>query len=191
MIALIGNRPVIQVGRYQVHDYDTGWLGDALRRAARAADREDFPCLDEIQQGIEYYLETRCSLQLLPLQELFDRLRRLLETIGCRPLAEHLEPLAPPVTLCLETLAHEAGDGFELAFFQLLRDEIDDLRQAGAEEVRFVRLRESALHLCHADDWNDRCDQFLSEVRSFLHLHDRTRDGINRIAFRAEDGCLD
>ena len=31
MISLIGNRPALQIGRYQVIEYDTGWLDDALR----------------------------------------------------------------------------------------------------------------------------------------------------------------
>ncbi|MBB5352658.1 hypothetical protein HNR46_002906 [Haloferula luteola] len=186
MIALIGNRPVIQVGRHQVHDYDTGWLGDALRRAARAAEREDFPCLDDIQRGIEEYLESRCSLQLLPLHELFDRLRRMLETIGCRPIAEKLEPLAPPITLCLETLALEVGQAFELGFFSRLREELGELRRAGAEEVRFIRLRESVLKLRSVEEWDAECDALVHEVRDFLRLQDKELRGNRPFAFRVE-----
>ena len=65
MITFIGNRPALQIGRYQVIDYDTIWLDEALRRAARAAGCEDFPFVDEIRGGIVKYLETRCSLKLL------------------------------------------------------------------------------------------------------------------------------
>ena len=186
MIAIVGNRPVIQVGRHQVHDYDTGWLGDALRRAARAAEREDFPCLDEIQRGIEEYLEERCPLQLLPLSKLFERVRRMLETVGCRIIAEKLKPLAPPITVCMETLARESGQGFELAFFTHLQSELAVLREEGAEEVRFVRLRESVLHLCNSGGWNKDCELLLAEVRSFLHQHDRDAEGRRRIAFEIE-----
>ena len=70
MISLIGNRPALQIGRYQVIDYDTEWLDDALRRAARAADHEDFPFVADIRSGIVKYLETKCPLKLLQLEDL-------------------------------------------------------------------------------------------------------------------------
>jgi hypothetical protein len=187
VIALIGNRPALQVGRHQVHDYDTAWLDHALRRAAAAADRHDFPFLDEIRQGVEEYLESRCPLKLLPLGALYERMRRMLETIGCDTIAEKLEPLAPPVTLCLEHAARAAGNGFELAFFEHLRSEIEDLRSAGAEEVRFTRLRESILLLRKCETWDASCDELLSEVRAFIHRHHREdRSRPRRVSLRVE-----
>ncbi len=175
MISLIGNRPAIQVGRYQVLHYDTSWLGDALRRAAAAAQRDDFPFVDEIRKGIETYLETRCPLRLLPLEDLFARLRHMLNRIGCEGIAEKLEPLAPPVTLSLAGAAREAGNGFELAFFETLRRELAHLREAGAEEIRFTGLRESAQLLCGAEKWDARCDALYADIRTFLGNFDRDR----------------
>lgn len=175
MIALIGNRPIIQVGRHQVHDYDTHWLGDALQRAAQAAEREDFPFLDEIRCGVEEYLETKCSLELLSIDALYQRVRAMLEKIGCTQIAEKLEPVAPPVTISLEEAAREAGNGFELAFFSQLQKEIAHLGEAGAEEVRFTGLRESVQLLSGSPDWDQNCDRLLTEIRSFLHRHDRER----------------
>ncbi|MEM1085111.1 MAG: hypothetical protein AAGI48_13445 [Verrucomicrobiota bacterium] len=176
MIALIGNRPAIQVGNHQVHDYDTAWLGHALRRAAEAADRRDFPFLEEIRQGIEEYLESRCSLSLLPLPTLFDRMRKMLVKIGCDLIAEQLEPVAPPVTLSLTHAARSAGNGFELAFFERLRGELAELRLAGAEEIRFTGLRESVLILHGSEIWDSRCEQLLEELRSFICSHHRDFD---------------
>lgn len=173
MIALIGNRPAIQVGKHQVHDYDTDWLGHALERAAAAADTQDFPFLEEIRKGIEEYLESQCSLRLLPLPKLFERIRRMLEQIGCKMIAEKLEPLAPPVTFSLQHAAHSAGNGFELAFFETLRNELQELRSAGAEEVHFTGLNEAILHLCGGGKWNQQCDLLLTEIRSFLWNQNR------------------
>lgn len=186
VIALIGNRPIIQVGRHQVHDYDTRWLGDALQRAAQAAEREDFPFLDEIRCGIEEYLETKCSLELLSLDSLYERVRKMLERIGCNLIADKLEPLAPPVTISLEEAARQAGNGFELAFFTHLRDEISHLSEAGAEEVRFTGLRESVQLLSGAPEWNSNCDRLLTEIRSFLHRHDRDRQRLHLDSERSE-----
>jgi hypothetical protein len=172
VISLIGNRPALQIGRYQVIDYDTKWLDSALHRAARAANHEDFPFVADIRSGIVQYLETKCPLKLLPLDDLYDRMRRMLVRIGCEKIAEKLEPLAPPVTVSLVRAAMEAGNGFELAFFEMLRSELANLRAAGAEEIRFTGLKESAMILRGATKWNKRCQALLNEIEIFIHDRD-------------------
>jgi hypothetical protein len=168
VISFIGNRPALQVGTHQVLDYDTAWLEDALRRAARAADHEDFPLVSEIRHGVELYLEHKCALRLLHLGELFERMRKMLVKIGCERIAEKLEPLAPPLTVSLIHAANAAGNGFELAFFENIRAEISALRDAGAEDIRFIGLRESTLILRGEGKWNRRCDSLHAEIQAFL-----------------------
>jgi len=180
VISLIGNRPALQVGRYQVIDYDTAWLGDALRRAALAAEREDFPFVEDIRSGIAQYLETKCPLRLLPLAELFSKMRKMLETIGCETIAEKLEPLAPPLTVSLLPAAKEAGNGFELAFFERVRAELDELRREGAEEIRFTHLKECALMIRGAEKWDKHCAQLEEEIVGFLRACDRDQDDFDR-----------
>ncbi len=168
MISFIGTRPALQIGRYQVIEYDTAWLDAALKRAASAADHEDFPFVADIRNGVIQYLETKCPLRLLRLEDLYERMRRMLVKIGCQRIAEKLEPLAPPVTVSLVRAALEAGNGFELAFFEMLRAELADLRAAGAEVIHFTGLRESALILRGTDKWCRQCDRMLAEIESFL-----------------------
>ena len=172
MIALIGNRPALQIGRYQVIDYDTVWLDVALERAVRAADHEDFPFVNDICSGVVQYLETKCPLKLLPIEDLFSRMRKMLIKIGCERIAEKLEPLAPPVTVSLIRAAMDAGNGFELAFFETLRFELGELRAAGAEEIRFTGLRESALILRGRSKWNKSCEGLYDEIYSFISAWD-------------------
>lgn len=169
MISFIGNRPALQIGPYQVLDYDTVWLEDALRRAALAADHEDFPLISEIRNGVELYLENQCALRLLRLEDLFDRMRKMLEKIGCGPIAEKLRPLAPPLTVSLVEAARSAGNGFELAFFETIRSELTQLREAGAEEICFTGLRECAMILRGKTKWNRQCETLLVEISAFLH----------------------
>ncbi len=172
MISLIGNRPALQVGRYQVIEYDTAWLDVALKRAATAAEHEDFPFIPDIRSGIVQYLETKCPLKLLHLEDLFDRMRKMLIKIGCERIAEKLEPLAPPVTVSVVRAAIEAGNGFELAFFETLRTELSELRMAGAEEIHFIGLRESSLILRGTAKWNKHCESLLCEIEAFLKAWD-------------------
>ena len=158
MIAILGNRPALQVGHHQVIDYDTAWLDTALQQAARAANREDFPFLPDIRNGVVEYLECKCPLKLLKLEELYDR----------ESIANELEPVAPPVTVSLVAAAMEAGNGFELAFFEKLRQELSQLRAQGAKEIRFTGMRESSLILRGSEKWNRHCDRLLGEIELFL-----------------------
>jgi hypothetical protein len=180
VISFIGNRPAIQIGRYQVIDYDTTWLDVALKRAALAAEHEDFPFVKDIRTGIVQYLETKCPLKMLSLEDLFEKMRRMLIKIGCERIAEKLQPLAPPVTISLVRAAMEAGNGFELAFFETLRSEIGDLRNAGAEEILFVGLRESAMILRGASKWNKHCEALLQEIQAFVSAWDRDHEPADR-----------
>jgi hypothetical protein len=173
VISFIGNRPALQIGRYQVIDYDVAWLDAALRRAAQAADREDFPFIEEICEGIVQYLETKCPLKLMHLEDLYRRLRKMLVKIGCEPIAEKLEQLAPPVSVSLARAAVEAGNGFELAFFEALRAELAALSEAGAAEVRFTGLRASVLILRGVEHWDKGCEGLLLEIQSFIAAWDR------------------
>lgn len=173
MISLIGNRPALQVGRHQVIDYDTAWLQDALKRAAEAANQEDFPFLDDIHNGVVEYLETKCPLKLLELESLFERVRRMLVMVGCEGIADKLEPQAPPVTVSLVEAARRAGNGFELAFFESLRAELLELKQAGVRDIHFTGLRESSLILRGCEKWNKRCEALLEEIETFLQGWER------------------
>jgi hypothetical protein len=152
-----------------VIDYDTAWLDAALLRAAREADVGDFPFVPDIRCGIVQYLETKCPLKLLHLDDLFERVRKMLVKIGCGHIAEKLRPLAPPVTVSLVHAAMAAGNGYELAFFETLRGEFTELRAAGAEEIRFTGLRESSLILRGGTKWNKRCQMLLEEIEAFLN----------------------
>lgn len=172
MISLIGNRPALQIGRFQVIDYDTSWLDEALLRAARAAEQEDFPFVSDICSGVVQYLETKCPLKLLPIEELFTKMRKMLMKIGCERIAEELRPLTPPMTVSLIHSAMEAGNGFELAFFETLRAALADLRAAGAEEIRFTGLRESTLILRGETKWNKHCEALHAEISTFIHAWD-------------------
>jgi hypothetical protein len=168
MICFIQNRPALQIANHQVFDYDTAWLDTALERAARAADVENFPFVADIRSGVVRYLETRCPLQLMPIADLYDRMRRMLIKIGCQHIADQLRPLAPPVTVCLHKAAQEAGPGFELGFFESLRRELIRLRAAGVEEIRFAGLHAGAMVLCGVEVWDPCCARLQHEMEAFL-----------------------
>lgn len=172
MIAHIGNRPVLQVGRHQVTHYDTRWVIEALERAAAAANLEGFPCLHEIGEGILQYLENKCPLQMIPVSKLHDRVRHMLEAVGCSSIAEQLRPFAPPVTISLLQAARHSGPGFEMAFFERVRSEIAELRREGAADIRFTDHREAVQFAVGRDSWDTVCQRLLDELGHFLKALD-------------------
>jgi len=172
VIAFTGNRPVLQVGRHQVTHYDTAWLLEALQRAAADADLEGFPCLEEIGQGVTHYLENKCPLRLMTVDQLHQRVRKMLEAVGCTSIAESLRPFAPPVTISLVHAARQSGTGFELAFFETIRGEVTELRRKGASSIRFVDHREAVLIVTGREDWNQPCQHLLDELSGFLDALD-------------------
>jgi len=171
MICPAGNLPALQVANQQVAGYDASWIDEALARAAVASNRQDFPFIDEIRDGILHYLENRCPLRVFSLEDLFERMRVMLRKIGCHAIADHLTPLAPPVTVSLVGAAREAGNGYELLFFRLLSEEIDALKLAGAESIRFCHLDE-CIKLLMSEKRSPRRrlagEQLGAEIQAFL-----------------------
>ena len=98
MIAYKNNRPVLQTGHCVISDYDREWLAGVLQEAAEAAGTT-LPMKDEIANGILLYLETHCPLHSVPLDFLFERMRRLLEQIGLPLIAANL-PMTIPSPGC-------------------------------------------------------------------------------------------
>lgn len=171
MICIVGNRPVLQIGRHQVTGYGTQWLREAINRAAEAAEREDFPFVDDLLEGILHYLENKCPLRVLTIEELHSRVRRMLERIGCEAIAQTLPLVAPPVTLSLSRAAKEAGNGFELAFFNRIHDEIEELKIHGVEELLLTGTRDCVKLLRGVTRWTNPCNQLHEEIITFLKTH--------------------
>jgi len=171
MICLVGNLPVLQVGRHQVVGYGTEWIDLALERAAKDANRDDFPFIDDIRDGVLHYLENRCPLRVLPLEDLYARMRRMLHKIGCPAIARHLKQLSPPVTVSLTKAAHDAGNGYELVFFCLLTEDLNHLSEHGAECIRFKDIEETAMILRGKESYTDDCVNLASDIEGFLERY--------------------
>lgn len=168
MICIAGNLPVLQIGRYQVTSYSTQWIRRAIDKAAQRASQEDFAFTDDIYEGVVHYLENKCPLRLLKIEDLYKRVTHMLNRIGYGSIAEALEPIAPPVTISLERAAEEAGNGFELAFFKALQEELGDLKDKGASEVYFSHIEECVKRLLQTSDWNTACESLSAEILIWL-----------------------
>lgn len=144
MIAFKNNRPVLQTGHCVISDYDREWLSGLLQEAAEAAGTT-LPLKDEIAAGILLYLETECPLRAVPLDYLFDRMRRLLEQIGLPLIAANLRKQTPPIDIELDALAEETP--LPLFFYTELKRRMDNLRSIGLDTYHFSGKKECSLAL--------------------------------------------
>ncbi|MFC4993060.1 hypothetical protein [Rubritalea tangerina] len=168
MICIVGNLPVLQVGRYQVTGYSTQWIRTAIEQAAQRAHQDDFAFTDDVYEGVIHYLEHKCTLRMLKLEDLYKRLSHMLSRIGYGSIANALEPVAPPVTISLERAARDAGDGYELAFFRELQTELVELKKTGAIDVYFSHVEECVHILKRTDTWNESCKELEADIIDWL-----------------------
>ena len=165
MIAYKNNRPVLQTGHCVLSDYAREWLAGVLQEAAEAAGTT-LPMKDEIANGVLLYLETHCPLHSVPLDFLFERMRRLLEQIGLPLIAANLRKQTPPVDIELDTLAGEAP--LPLFFYTELRRRMDTLRSVGLNTYHFSGKKACSLAL---GDRRRACpaqQRALNELNAFL-----------------------
>lgn len=168
MICIVGNMPVLQIGRHQVTGYDTRCIHRSIEKAAKQAGLGDFAFVDDVYDGIIHYLEKTCPLRLLKIEDLYERVKHMLKRIGYASIAYSLEPEAPAVSISLERAARDAGLGYELAFFKELQDELSELKNCGASEVYFNDLESCVRILRQTEEWNDECMNLEADILDWL-----------------------
>ena len=148
--------------------YDTEWVRKALEGAALKAELPEFPMLDYVVEAIELYLENDCPLTSLDIEELYNKIRGMLEKAGCPEIAKHLDLQAPALKISLKELASQAGETYELGFFEALMQELQDIKKFGVQEASFLHSKEAVQLLTGSKRWNKKCTKLMSEVKGFL-----------------------
>ncbi|MDB9742051.1 hypothetical protein OAB00_04305 [Akkermansiaceae bacterium] len=168
MICIAGKLPILQVGRHQVCGYKTSWILEGLETAANKAGMTEFPFLEDLYIAIKQYLEVECSLEVLPIEQLNERIVKMLEKIGLTKLTEELPMLAPPIVLSLEWIAKKSGPGFELGFFTSLKEEIYSARKAGVTKLILEELKPAVSIVRGNKKWDKKCVTLMEEIVGFI-----------------------
>jgi hypothetical protein len=92
----------------------------------------------------------------------------VLRAIGYAEVALHFQPLDLPFELSLSELAREAGPGYELAFFQLLKERIQPALSNRASNFNFYGLRSCVRLLRSTKSWTHSCSELQNEIVEFL-----------------------
>lgn len=174
MISLPQFTPMIRVGPLRLAPCEESWLRGRLETAAAEAGRGEFWPTADIARGVIEYLEQHYEGSAIDLTALIGKIRALLVRVGCADIAGLLDPSPPPVPVSLTDLAASAGNGFELFFFEMLRQELDLLADHGVRQVQLNGLHACVRLLRRAGKWRRDCAELADEIVAFVRWHEMT-----------------
>jgi hypothetical protein len=168
MIALKDNLPLVRFNNGQIMAFERDWLSRGLCRAAHRAGYAKWWLAEHVTESVTSYLGHDFDSSVVTITALQNAVQSVLQVIGYGDVAEHFEPLPPPVRLSLVELAREAGAGYELVFFNLLQSRLREIVHSAATEVEFFDLQPCVKLLRSAKNWRRDCSGLRSEIVRFV-----------------------
>lgn len=168
MIAFKNSLPVVRFDDGIVMNFESRWLLESLARAAERAGYQKWWLAEHVTQTVATYLRNDFDSNVVNLPQLRSAVQSVLQVIGYSDVANHFEPMPPPVRLSLARLAHEAGAGYELFFFRLLRDRLREIVDSRSIRVELFDLHPCVKLLRCAKNWRRDCAGLRSEIVRFV-----------------------
>jgi hypothetical protein len=170
MIAFRNYLPLVKHRDGCVTAFQRDWLRSSLEAAAGKAGYQKWWLAEHVTESVEHYLETHITDPVVSSQTLGHAVRSVLHVIGYPEVADQFQPAPPLVDVYLTELAADAGTGYELAFFTLFGQKLDELQQRRIQHARCVGLHACVKSLSGAKAWSPSCrilrDQIVEFVRA-------------------------
>lgn len=132
--------------------------------AGQATRTMDAEVVDNVAHAVFHYFKRDLGRQTVSETEFSEAMEKVLHGLAYAPAAG----AAAPGAADLSRLASQVGEGGELFFFPLLREEVRrQLREAPAV-LRFCSLRLCVKHLTGAQRRTDRCRQLEERIVAYL-----------------------
>lgn len=168
MVAFKEEFPYLRAESGQLFEFDRAWLRDEITSAAKAAGYPGWWLTEHVTESIAFYLRLRTDEGFVAFGQLSQTVRYVLRVIGYKEIVPHFSPAPPPVTISLFEIAHEAGAGYELAFFEMLTRQLELLLQTRVHALNFRDLNAAVKHLRGVRVWTRACDVLRSEIVLFI-----------------------
>ncbi len=149
MIALLQGLPLVILPNGHAFSFQKPWIKKALETTAS---RHGYGCWwfsRELAESIELYLRREWNDNIITIAQLESIIKDLLLSLRFSDLATAFILPPPPTTLSLVELAKEAGEGYELLFFQLLKQRLEKIATSSSEELKIYGLEASLRYLFH------------------------------------------
>lgn len=168
MIAFRDNLPVVRFEDGLVFAFERSWLCGVLARAANRAGYRNWWLAEHVTESVTNYLEQDFEDTVIGEAHLEKAVRSVLELIGYGDVAAQFRVEPPPARISLEDLARDAGNGYELAFFDLLRGRLREALSGRAARLEICDVHRGIKLLRCAKSWRRDCSGLLEEVVGFV-----------------------
>lgn len=171
MIAFRDDLPLIVLKNHRAIAFDRGWLTRALTVAARRAGYPNWWLAPHISESVQSWLKTLNERPAMPVATFMRALREALKVIGFAKIADSFEAASPFCRISLVEIAQQAGNGFELAFFETLNRALDEVLASGGSYLELHGLEQCVKVLRQRRTWDRRCDELRTEIVAFAREH--------------------
>lgn len=168
MIAFKESLPHIRFSDGQIMAFERNWLVGSLARAAEQAGYKKWWLAAHVTESVTNYLEQDFEENVVTINRLEKAVQSVLQVIGYADVAGHFHAAPPPTRISLVDLARDAGHGYELIFFELLRERIKEALSAHSEKLEICEAHNGIKLLRSAKNWRRDCSGLLDEVVSFV-----------------------
>lgn len=168
MIAFADGMPLVELEDGRAVAFQKEWIVRALIRAAHKAGFSQWWLAEHVVESVSLSLASYFSENVITVPHLAGRIRDALQAIGYSEIGEHLALGMPGERLDLAALAKEAGAGYELLFFNRLREALRALIGKGTTEFDVVGLAPCVKHLRARKSWSRSCEALQEEIVSFV-----------------------
>src|SRR5580704_16497085 len=168
MVAFKEEFPYLRTNSGQLFEFSRDWLHAALTRAADEAGYPSWWLTDHVTESIAFYLHLRNDENVVAFAQLQETVQYVLKAIGYKEIIPYFTPAPPPISVSLIDIAHEAGAGYELAFFDLLEKRLNALIETGVDNLRLCSLQACVKNLRCTRVWTRACDALREEIVCFI-----------------------
>ncbi len=173
MIALPDDMPLVRHEDGCVTAFERSWLRDALLFAAGKAGYQKWWLADHVMESVTRYLGTHFEGTVVTSERVESTVRQVLQVIGYGEVAEYFRSLPAPVWISLPELAGQAGAGYELIFFDLLRVRIREALESSASRLNVHGLSPCVKRLKGRKRWQRHCGELRDEIVGFIRTQIR------------------
>jgi hypothetical protein len=168
VIALNNFLPLLRLEDSSVQAIRPDWLTVCLRRAADRAGYSKWWLADHVTESAICFLSMQYEAPVIARQQIDEIMRSVLQAIGYGEIAVHYQTLNPPYEISLYELANEAGPGYELAFFQLLKARMQPALGEGTLNIDVHGLQPCVRFLQSTKTWSRSCSQLRNEIVDYI-----------------------
>lgn len=168
MIGFLNCLPLVRFDDGRVMLYERQWLVGSLAKAAESAGYKKWWLASHVTESVTSYLERDFSENVVTINRLEKAVQSVLQVIGYADVAGHFQAAPPPERISLVEMVKQAGDGYELVFFDLLRTRIREVVKGEAERLEICDAHRGVKLLRSAKNWRRDCSGLLDEIVIFV-----------------------